>query len=130
MCKASITAERVRDATVGERYKIGTSDHNLGAFHPVDESPRDCVVCAANGAVLTLTNVPADLQQKFDIGAETTAEFVDTGDNSHDELRFDNGLSAVLVEFADRDVLVEIGYGEPASGEQAPAAHEPALASS
>lgn len=125
MCKASLWAKHHEMARQGETHAIGISEHGLPALHPVGADPKQCITCVPDKTVLTLSNIPPDLQKKFGVGNSAVVAFVDTGDNKHDMLNV-SGRQVVLGEFADKGILAYVGVhaiddgaglGEPASRE-------------
>ncbi|HEX9609071.1 MAG TPA: hypothetical protein VGA06_02590 [Candidatus Paceibacterota bacterium] len=108
MCKASIVASKSITAEEGRAYGIGRSTFGLGALHPFDENVESCVVCVRDGAKLIVENIPKDIQKEYGIGETEAAVFVERPDDNHDLLRFQNGATVVLAQFADQNVTVFI----------------------
>lgn len=88
---------------------MGVSSHNLAAVHPVGTPPAEAIVCVKNGTTLTLSGIPQELQTEHGIGASEMVEFVDTGDNRQDLLRFEDGREISLRTFANTGVSVYVG---------------------
>ena len=109
MCKASMYAKHVEQAEKGVQYGIGTSQHGLPAFHPKGKTTAECVSCVKDGEVLTLLRIPFDVQRKHRVAENAVVTFVDTGDNRHDLIRFENGTQVSLGEFAGKGVIAYVG---------------------
>jgi hypothetical protein len=108
MCKSSIMAHSVIQARKGEFYRIGESNHGLGALHPRGTTTAQRVACVKGGAILTLHTIPEVTQRLHGIDAIETVTFVETGDNRDDELLFGNGKKLPLASFANRGITVHI----------------------
>jgi hypothetical protein len=108
MCKASLWAVHHTIARVGETHSIGTSSHGLPALHPQGQDPKSCIVCVPDRTVLTLQNIPIELQKRYNVGSSATGMFRDTGDDQHDMLDI-AGQRAYLSEFANKGVTAFVG---------------------
>lgn len=114
MCKASIYAPKVEPAKEGKTYGIGISQHGLGAFHPLGQTTKECVVCVQDGMIVTLSGIPETLQVKYELEKDEVATFIDTGDNRHDLLDFGDGRRITLFCLANAGVQAGVGVPEAA----------------
>ena len=118
MCKASVVAHHVTNARPGESYQIGISSHGLGAFHPEGKTTEECVACVKNGTMLTFSAIPRALRRQFGLKDIATAKFIDTGDNQHDLLEFENGQQPYLHDFANHGIVAYVGVHQVAAAPQ------------
>jgi len=108
MCKASLEAKKVVKAVKGAMYGIGTGPLILAAIHPHGEDPKECVACTQTGDVLTLVNIPPDLQQQLGISNQKVVSFVQTDHNMQDMLKIDGKIYSLSM-FANKGIGVYFG---------------------
>lgn len=116
MCKASHYAETELELEDGKRYDISMGLFGLAFLTPVGQVADDCVACAKTGAVLTLLNIPIDLQQKFGLKSREVVHFVQTVNDYQDHVLFSNGNSLPLDLFANKNVGAYAGKLEDLEG--------------
>lgn len=109
MCKASQEAKRSEGMNKGERYGIATAPGGLAAFSKYGQPVAECVACAQTGAVLTLMNIPLELQQQYQLKAREVVLFQQTGHNMQDQLTLKDGRQLSLSVFANKNVGVFFG---------------------
>ena len=112
MCKGSVAATHVADAQEGKTYDIGVSLHQLAVLHPAGIPAMEHVVCVKNGATLTLSGIPPELQTAHGIGDTEIVTFIDTSDNRQDLLEFEDGRRISLWDFANKGVAAYVGVKE------------------
>jgi hypothetical protein len=113
MCKGSQSAKKTYDAGVGENLGIGVTAHGLASFHPPGVPATECVACVQTGQVLSLGNIPTDLQTKFGIGATAVVTFIQTDDDTQDQVELENRKKISLHDLANRSITAYVGIKAP-----------------
>lgn len=115
MCGGSRHAKKTVVAAQGASFAIGTiKTHGeepvkVGALHTEGETALQCTHCIQTGQILTLSNIPFALQQKYDIGVSAKCMFTENNWSLDDLVSFDNGRTAEFAEFADQGVTAYTG---------------------
>lgn len=109
MCKGSVIADYFVDATDGMELQISFAKYGMPVFHEPGIDPSSCVICVRDGTVVTLENIPIEVQRQYSIAGEVMATFKDTGDGDHDLITLVDGSAIALSEFAARGVNVYVG---------------------
>ncbi len=116
MCKASIFAPYTREAKYEDVLILKPTREGFPYFCRKLEI-SGLITCITHGRVLAFKNVPRNIQEKFGIGQEFTAMFVDEGDNVPDQIRpFESHIDDLdLYHFlpdnsgCDNDMVIVVG---------------------
>jgi len=117
MCKYSALTKKTVDARPGQTLEIGTVDSSdvggqrkFGMFHEKGTPATACAVCVKDKTIITLTNIPADVQAEHRIGSQEVATLIDRNDRVQDMMFFHSTqIEEPLLAFADRGIQAYVG---------------------